>query len=232
MDNQPNTQSPAQQPNIPAAGAQTPQAAPGTPQALSAAPFSLPAELSPELARQRIIELQRDRDFGARWIANGNDGPEGRLMDALTRKSLGQQQPEAKVESTEEQRAIAGLGAPASPTDYTVETISGHPIRLDEANRTLIHGTLLPAAHALDLAQSDVTMIAANVMKATSFEECDAALHNLWGPDFEKGLDDFRAAVTDPKLRALLEEHPETLGNNPMLITSIVAAYRRRQGRR
>jgi hypothetical protein len=55
-------------------------------------------------------------------------------------------------------------------------------------------------------------------------------LHKLWpGDSFEAGLADFRAALSNqPKARALIEQYIE-LSNSPMLISAVVAAYRRRQ---
>ena len=209
----------------------TPGAAPEVSQ-----PYSIPAGMTPEQAQARLDELKQDKEWGARWMKAGPSSREAREFDALTRHVVGAEQPKAKVELSENDRALAALGAPPQPADYNLLDVrdpkTGFLLRLDEANHTLVHGTMLPAAHALDLSQGDVNMIAANITKPSSWEDCEAALHRLWGPDFDARLDDFRAAVTDPKHRALLEEFPEQLGNNPMVIASVVAAYRRRQARR
>jgi hypothetical protein len=200
-------------------------------------PYSIPAGMTPEGAKARLNELKQDKDFSARLFKGGNQSREGREWDALIRHAAGAQPPEAKVEPTPSEKALAALGAPAKPEDYKLNDVrdpaTGWPIRMDEETSTLVNGTLLPAAHALDLSQADVVMIADGVTRPMDEEKCDATLHRIWGKDFEKGLEDFRAAVADPrlsqyKLPALFEAYPETLGNNPALIAGIVAAYRRR----
>src|SRR5208282_6403176 len=93
----------------------TPGAAPEVSQTSAALPFSLRPDMTAEQAQARIHELQQDRDFGAKWLAKGNDSPEGRMMEALTLRALNQKQPEAKVELSENDRALAALGAPPKP---------------------------------------------------------------------------------------------------------------------
>jgi hypothetical protein len=91
---------------------------------------------------------------------------------------------------------------------------------------------LLPAAHALDLSQSDLDMIVMQVQKPMSEEQCEASLKRMHGNGLDAALDDFRAAVSaHPKgreLSELLKQYPETLGNNPAVISSIVASHRRK----
>src|SRR6266851_9198870 len=91
---------------IPATGAA--QGAPPSPEAPPAQqPFALPDGMTAEAAHQRIHELQQDREFGQRWLASGNDSPEGRLMDALQHRALNQQPAVATPELTDNDRAIA-----------------------------------------------------------------------------------------------------------------------------
>jgi hypothetical protein len=67
-----------------------------------------------------------------------------------------------------------------------------------------------------------------------SYENCESALHRLWpGDKFAAGINDFlKVRDSNPRLRALLDRYPETLANNQALISSIVAAYRCKQGPR
>jgi len=51
-------------------------------------PFALPPDLTKEQAQQRIHELQQDKAFGARWLKNGNDSNERRVLDALQRRAM------------------------------------------------------------------------------------------------------------------------------------------------
>src|SRR5208282_6671062 len=98
----------------------TPGAAQEVSQAPPVLPLSLPPDMTAEQAQARIHELQTDKNFGARWLASGNDSPEGRMMEALTLRALNQQQPKAKVEPTPTERALAALGAPLKPEDYNL----------------------------------------------------------------------------------------------------------------
>lgn len=118
------------------------------------------------------------------------------------------------------------------PEAYRVEDLHGRPISMDDESGKVVKETLLPAAHSLGLSQGDVTSIAAAVQRPMTYEQCDGILKRVWGKDFEKGLEDFRAAVSSPELGALLEAYPEQLGNNAALIMGVVSAFRRRQGRR
>jgi hypothetical protein len=168
-------------------------------------------------------------------MKGGTWSTEWKELDRLERMAIGMPAPEAKAEPTENERARAGLGAPPDISGYNLDNIRGPDggfVRLDDATRTLTNTELLPAAHALDLSPADVAMVASNVANPVTWEQCDASLHRLWGADFENGLNDFRLAMAaNPKARALLERYPETLGNSPMLIASVVAAYRRKGSR-
>jgi hypothetical protein len=187
------------------------------------------------MAQGRLEELKTDKQWVERWVKGGPSSREAREFDALTRHAVGQQQPTATREPTENERAIAGLGA-ADISGYNLQNIHGPEgyVQLDDATRTLANTELLPAAKALDLSTSDVAMIATTVANPISYEACESALHRIWpGDAFAAGINDF-IAVRDgnPKLREMLDRYPETLGNNPALITSIVAAYCRQQGKR
>ena len=206
----------------------TPAAAPET-QPVSA-PYSIPAGYTPEMARARLEELKSDREFG-RLLLSG-DKRASTEFDALTRHAIGQQQPEAaKAEPTPTECALEALGPPPKPEDYRIDTrdpVTGYPVKMDDATKTLVNGTLLPAAHSLGLSQSDLSLIGDYVVKPLDEARCEATLRRIWGANYEARLQDFRKAVADPKVRALFEEYPDTLGNNPALISSIVAASRRR----
>jgi|SRR5208282_65319 len=216
----------------------TPGAAPEVSQTSAALPFSLRPDMTAEQAQARIHELQQDRDFGAKWLAKGNDSPEGRMMEALTLRALNQQQPAAKAEPTPTEKALAALEPPAKPEDYRLDNIRDpvtgfqvglHGEQLPAETKALVDKTLFPAAHNLGLSQSDVSAVAMTVTKPMTWEQCEAYLHNVWkGEEFEKGLADFRLAMSNPQHRELLEQY-EQLSNSGPLITSVVAAYRRRQ---
>lgn len=75
-------------------------------------------------------------------------------------------------------------------------------------------------------------MITMGVARPMSETQCETSLKRLWGKDFEQELNNFPAAIGgDPKLVALFEQYPDTLGNNAAAISGIVAAYKRRQAR-
>jgi hypothetical protein len=196
--------------------------------------YTIPAGMTAEAAALRSRELIGDPDFAARLMKGGMDSKEGRELDALQRHTLNQAQPTPAAPINENQEALKGLGAPSEPYDLSnVRIPDGGFLRLDEATNKLAADELLPQARSLDLSQSDVAMIASTVANPVSYEQCESTLRRLWpGEEFERGLADFRTALANqPKARALVEAYPETLGNSPMLISSIVAAYRRRQGR-
>jgi hypothetical protein len=218
---------------MPIAGAQAPQGTPGATQPLSA-PFSVPEGYTPEMAKGRLDELKTDKQWLDRWV-NGEKRAANEF-DALTRIAAGQQQPTATREPTENERAIAGLGAPPDISGYNLQNIHTPDgwLHMDAETSKLANTELLPEAKNLDLSPADVAMIATIVANPVSYENCESALHRLWpGDAFAAGINDF-IAVRDgnPKLREMLDRYPETLGNNPALITSIVAAYRRQQGKR
>ena len=156
-------------------------------------------------------------------------------MDALNKRALGVAPDKPVAPRDENAEAVRALGAPADIAGYNLDNIHGPDggfIRMDDATRTLATTELLPTARGLDLSSVDVAMVASNVANPTSYEDCESTLKRLWGADFEVGLNDFRLAMAGtPKARGLVEAYPETLGNNPMLISAVVAAFRRRQGR-
>jgi hypothetical protein len=183
------------------------------------------------MAQGRLAELKSDHDWQGKFFA----GDQRALseFDALTRKAVGQQPPAPIAPRDEHAEALRALGAPAKPEDYRIDNVRGPDggfVQMDEATRTLAGNELFPAARSLDLSQADVAMVASNVANPTSYEQCEAVLHKLWpGDSFEAGLADFRAALSNqPKARALIEQYIE-LSNSPMLISAVVAAYRRRQ---
>ncbi len=209
-----------------------PQAAPEAPQPLSA-PISIPEGYTPAMARARLDELKTDSAWQQRWLAG--DKRTTSEFDLLTKLAVGQKPAAPARELTDNEKAIAGLGAPADISGYNLDNIRGPDggyVQLDDATRTLATTELLPGALALDLSTGDVAMVASNIARPVTWEQCDASLHRLFGADFEARMDDFRQAMAaNPKARALLERYPETLGNSPMLIASVVAAFRRRGAR-
>ena len=208
-----------------------PQSASEGPQPLSA-PISIPEGYTPEMARARLDELRTDSEWQQRWLAG--DKRATSEFDLLTRLAVGQKPAAPARELSDSEKAIAGLGAPADISGYNLDNIPSPNgfVRLDDATRTLANTELLPEAHALDLSTADVAMIASNVANPVTWEQCDESLHRLFGANFEARMDDFRQAMAaNPKARALLERYPETLGNSPMLISSVVAAYRRKGAR-
>ena len=204
-------------------------------------PYSIPAGMTEEHAKARLDELKQDKEWGARYLKGGKDSREGHELDALTRHALGQQQPEAKPEPTLPEKALAALGPPPKPEDYRLDNVRDpvtgfqvglHGEQLPAETKALVDKTLFPAAHSLGLSQSDVSAMAMTVTKPMTWEQCEKYLHNVWkGEEFEKGLADFRAAMSNPEHRALLEQY-EQLSNSGPLITAVVDAYRRRQARR
>jgi hypothetical protein len=211
-----------------------PQAAP-SPEAPSALPFALPADFSPEQAQARLAELKTDGDWQARWLAG--DKRASSEFDALTRKAVGQSQPAPPPVPDENAEALAALGPPPKPADYKLDVkdpVSGFPLQIDAENKTLIDGVLLPAAHTMGLSQSDISMIGDIVVKPMDAERCEQTLRNIWRDQYDQGLKDFwDAMAAQPRIRDLIldDRYVMTLQNNPALISSIVAAFRRKQGR-
>lgn len=195
----------------------------------SAIPIAQQVEaLTPEQARTRLSELTHDREWGARFMAAKPGSGEHNLFDALTRRAA--DMPVAEAAPAPAPDPV--LDAPARPEDYKVEDLNGRPIAMDSESEKVVGGTLLPTAQRLGLSQVDVTSIAAAVQRPMTEETCERMLRRVWGKDFDRGLEDFQLAVASAADRALLEQYPDTLGNNAPLILSVVAAFRRRQGRR
>jgi hypothetical protein len=99
----------------------------------------------------------------------------------------------------------------------------------------VIDGVLLPAAITMGLSQSDISMIGDIVVKPMDAERCEQTLRNIWRDDYEQGIKDlFDALAAQPQIRDLLldDRYEMTLQNNPALLAGIVAAFRRKQGRR
>jgi hypothetical protein len=191
----------------------------------SAIPIAQQVEsLTPAEAKTRLSELSHDREWGARFIAAKPGSAEHNLFDALTRRAAEMPAASAAPDPV--------LDAPARAEDYKVEDLNGRRIAMDPESEKVVAGTLLPAAQRLGLSQIDVTSIAAAVQRPMTEEQCEGMLRRVWGKDFDRGLEDFQRAVTSAADRALLEQYPDTLGNNAPLILSVVAAFRRRQGRR
>jgi len=198
-------------------------------EATSAVPIAQQVEgLSAEQARTRLSELSHDKDWGARFIAAKPGSGERNLFDALTRRAADM----PVAEATPAPAPDPVLDAPARAEDYKVEDLSGHPIAMDPESEKVVAGTLLPTAQRLGLSQVDVTSIAAAVQRPMTVEQCEGMLRRVWGKDFDRGLEDFQRAVASAADRALLVQYPDTLGNNAPLILSVVAAFRRKQGRR
>ena len=190
--------------------------------------------LSIEQAQTKLDELKADPNFRDRLLKTwGKGSAEENIWNALIRRVAEKPPEQPTAEPTEAERARAGLEPPAEgPEAYRIEDLHGRPISMDEESGKVVKETLLPAAHSLGLNQGDMTMIAAAVQRPMTYEQCEKTLKRVWGKDFEKGLDDFRAAVSSPQLGALLETYPEQLGNNAALIMGVVNAFRLRQGRR
>jgi hypothetical protein len=218
---------------MPIPGTQTPQGAPETPQPISA-PASIPEGYTPEMARARLAELKTDPAWLQKWISG--DKRTATEFDLLTTLGAGHKPAAPAAAPDENQRAIAGLGAPPDISGYNLQNIRGPEgyVQLDDATRTLVNTELLPEAKNLDLSPSDVALIASTIANPISYEDCESSLHRLWpGDAFAAGINDFiKVRDSNPKLREMLDRYPETLGNNPMLITAIVEAFRRQQGKR
>src|SRR5216684_5361937 len=219
-------------PNPPNSATAAPAGVPESPQApTTALPFALSETMTAAQAEQRLVELRTDEAWRARWIVG--DAPANTEFDALTRKAVGQQPPAPIAPRDENDEALRALGPPAKPEDYRLDNVRGSDggfVQMDQATRTLATNELFPAAHTLDLSQSDIAMVASNVANPTTYEQCESVLHKLWpGEEFERGLADFRTALANqPKARAVIEQYIE-LSNSPMLISAVVAAFRRRQ---
>jgi hypothetical protein len=122
----------------------------------------------------------------------------------------------AKAEPNEQDRALQSLEPLPTAEDYQLlDPVSGAPLRVDPENTTIVHGELLPAAHALGLSQGDIDMAAFGVVKPQTFEQCESSLRRAWGKSYDQGNADLKAALkAQPQARALLEKYPEILGNN------------------
>lgn len=184
--------------------------------------------LSVEQARTRLSELTHDKEFGARFLKAKPGSAEQNIFDALTRRAA--DMPAAEAAPAPAPDPV--LDAPARAEDYKVEDLNGRPIAMDPESEKVVAGTLLPTAQRLGLSQVDVTSIAACAQRPMTVEQCEGMLRRVWDKDFDRGLEDFQQAVSSAADRALLEQYPDTLGNNAPLILSVVAAFRRRQGRR
>jgi hypothetical protein len=183
-------------------------------------------------AEQRLAELKSDNDWQQKFFVG--DKRALTEFDLLTRRAVGQQPATPAPVVDENQRALEALGPPAKAEDYRIDArdpVTGWPVRMDEASKTLVNGTLLPAAHSLGLSQSDLNMVSDYVMKPASYEACESVLHRMWGSEFAARAADFAAAVTPAQVK-LMEAYPDQLGSNPALIDAIVSAWRRKQGRR
>jgi hypothetical protein len=188
------------------------------------------------MAKARLAELTTDKEWGARFASG--DKRASAEFDALTRHAMGQQQAPAAREPTDMEKGLAGLSAPPDISGYRDSFLNLRGpdgfVQMDEPTRALVNGEMLPQALALDLSPGDVALVASTVANPMTFEACDAVLHKLWPGEeaFEAGLNDFRLAMaSQPKARALIEQY-ESLSNSPMLISAVVAAFRRRQGGR
>ncbi len=187
-------------------------------------------------AEQRLVELRTDADWQARWLAG--DTRANTEFDALPRKAVGQQQPAPIATRDENDEALRALGPPATVKDYKIDIkdpVTGWPVQIDALERAVIDGVMLPAAYNLGLSQGDVAMIGDIIVRPMDAEKCEQTLRNIWRGHFEQGVKDFvDAMAAQPRIRDLLldDRYEMTLQNNPALISSIVAAYRRKQGRR
>src|SRR6266849_178279 len=226
----------ANAPNAPMPATAAAQGAPPSPEAPSALPFSLPPEMTPEMAQTRLAELKTDTDWQTRWLAG--DARANSEFDALTRKAVGQSQPAPPPVPDENAEALKALGPPATVKDYKIDIkdpVTGWPVQIDPVERAVIDGVLLPAAHNLGLSQGDVAMIGDIVVRPMDAEKCEATLRAIWRADYEQGVRDLVAAVAaaPAQVRDLLldNRYEMTLQNNPALIASIVSAWRRKQGR-
>ena|SRR5579862_138672 len=74
-------------------------------------PYSIPADMTPEVAGERAKELVADRDFARRLLNGGKDSREARELDALQRRAVGAE-PEAN--GIQPPQPIRQAQAPAS----------------------------------------------------------------------------------------------------------------------
>src|SRR5713226_3488385 len=98
-----------------------PAGVPETPGAGAALPVSLPPEMTPELAQGRLAELKSDHDWQQRWLAG--DARANAEFDQLTRRAVNQRPATPAPVPDENQRAIAGLGAPPDISGYDLNNI-------------------------------------------------------------------------------------------------------------
>src|SRR6266446_1889305 len=207
-----------------ATGTPVPAGAPESPQGM---PFSLPPEMTPEMAQTRLAELKTDADWQTRWLAG--DERASTEFDQLTRRAVNQPpaaRPDVRDENME---ALKALGPPAKPEDYRIDVrdpTTGWPVQIDPVERAVINGVLLPAAHSLGLSQGDVAMIGDVVVRPMDAEKCEATLRAIWRDDYQQGVRDLVAAVAAAPAQVrdlLLDDHyTMTLQNNPALLASIV----------
>ncbi len=222
---------------LPIPGNSQPAGVPETPGAGAILPFSLPADYTPEQAQGRLAELKSDHDWQTRWLAG--DERASTEFDQLTRRAVNQPQPAPPPVPDQNAEALKALGPPAKPEDYRLDVrdpTTGWPVQIDPVERAVIDGVLLPAAHNLGLSQGDVAMIGDIVVRPMDAEKCEATLRAIWRDNYEQGVRDLVAVVAaaPAQVRDLLldDRYELTLHNNPALIASIVAAFRRKQGRR
>jgi hypothetical protein len=222
-------------PSIPATAVnQDASQTPGAPS--QALPFTLPEAMTAAQAEQRLVELRTDADWQKRWL--DGDARANTEFDALTRKAVGQQPAAPAPVPDQNAEALKALGPPPTVKDYKIDVkdpTTGWPVQIDAAERAVIDGVLLPAAHNLGLSQGDVAMIGDIIVRPMDAEKCEHTLRAIWRGDFEQGIKDFVDAMNvQPQIRDLLleEQYEMTLQNNPALIASIVSAWRRKQGRR
>src|SRR6266849_9048539 len=227
----------ANAPNAPIPATAVNQDASQTPGAPSQAlPFTLPETMTAAQAEQRLIELRTDTDWQQRWLAG--DVRALTEFDQLTTRAVGQQPTALAPVPDENAQALAALGPPPNVKDYKIDIkdpTTGWPVQIHAVERAVIDGVLLPAAHSLGLSQGDVAMIGDIIVRPMDAEKCEQTLRNIWRGHFEQGVKDFvDAMAAQPRIRDLLldDRYEMTLQNNPALISSIVAAYRRKQGRR
>jgi hypothetical protein len=189
--------------------------------------------LTPAEAKVRLDELVHDKEWGAKFINAKPGSADRNLFDMLARRSADMPAVEAKSETTEAERARAGLEPPAKAEDYVLTDHGNRPIELSDEDKGIVHNEVLPVAREMHLSQLDVSMATLNVLKPSSFEQCESFLKKFWGAQYEERVENFRSAISqNPRAAALLEKYPIALGNNGALIASVVANFRRRQGKR
>lgn len=225
---------------------------PANPAAATAETLSEVEVTTPAEAKEMLSLLMGDREWGAAVLRDPKS-PQAVQMDHLQRMSLGMppaeppargvndrtqepRQPQAVPEPkpaplTGEAAALAALEPPATPADYRIEPrdpVTGMVMKLDADTQALVDETLLPTAHRLGLSQADLIMAQMSVARPMDEVQCEQYLRRVWKGDYEARLNDFRAAVSNPADRKLIEDYPDTLGNNGPLIAAIVSAHRRR----